>query len=131
MIRVVPDTNIIISSVFWKGNPYEVMRRGISSEFQLVISPQILDESVNKLRNKFGFPEESIQEMVNILATFSHVVEPSAKFDIVRDKNDNKIIECAVEGKANFIVTGDPDLLELKEFKGIKILTAAKFLKEL
>jgi len=131
MTRVVLDTNIIISSVFWKGKPYEVMKKGIEGEYQIVVSPEILDEVVEKLRNKFQFSEEGIQELVDIILTYSHVVEPTSKFDVVRDKKDNKIIECAFDGKADCIVTGDPDLLELKEFRGIKIVTAREFLKEL
>ena len=131
MIRVLPDTNILISSVFWRGNPYEVIRRGILGEYQLVISAEILDEVVDKLRNKFHFPEESIQELIDILMTYCHVVEVTSKFDTVRDKKDNKIVECAFDGKADYIVTGDPDLLELKEFRGIKIVKAKEFLEEL
>lgn len=127
MIRVVPDTNIIISSVFWRGNPYTLIRRGILEEYQLVTSAEILDEVADKLRNKFQFPEESIQELIDILMTYCHIIEPSSKFDIVRDKKDNKIVECAFDGKANYIVTGDPDLLVLKEFRGIKIVKAKTF----
>ena len=129
MIRIVPDTNIIISSVFWIGNPYEIVRRGILGEYQLVISAEILDEVVDKLRNKFQFPEENIQELIDILLTYCHVVDATSKFDIVRDKKDNKIIECAFDGKADYIVTGDPDLLELKEFRRIKVLNAKEFLE--
>src|SRR3989338_2994797 len=130
MIRVLPDTNILISSVFWRGNPYEVVRRGILGEYQLVLSAEILDEVVDKLRNKFHFPEESIQELVDILMTYSHIVDVTSKFDVVRDKKDNKIVECAFDGKADYIVTGDPDLLELKEFRGIKIVKAKEFRSE-
>ena len=129
MIRVLPDTNIIISSVFWRGNPYEVVRRGILGGYKLVISAEILDEVVDKLRNKFQFPEESIQELIDILMTYCHIVEVTSKFDVVRDKKDNKIIECAFDGKVDYIVTGDPDLLVLKEFKGIKIVKAKEFLE--
>ena len=128
MIRALPDTNIIISSVFWRGNPYEVIRNGILGKYQLVISAEILDEVVDKLRNKFQFPEESMQELVDILMIYCHIVDISSKFDVVRDKKDNKIIECAFDGKADYIVTGDPDLLILKEFKGIKIVKAKEFL---
>ena len=131
MIRLVLDTNIIISSVFWRGNPYEVIRRGILGEYQLVISAEILGEVIDKLRNKFQFPEESIQELIDILMTYCHVVETVNKFDVVRDKKDNKIVECAFDGKADYIVTGDSDLLELKEFRGIKIVKAKEFLKEI
>ena len=131
MIRAVLDTNIIISSIFWKGNPHEVVRRGIIGDYQWVTSAEILDEVANKLRTKFKFPEESIQELVDILLTHCHVIELGSKFDIVRDKSDNKIIECAYDGKANCIVTGDPDLLDLKEFKSIRILSAKEFLNML
>ena len=61
--------------------------------------------------------------------TYCHIIEPSSKFNAVRDKKDNKIIECAFDGKADYIVTGDPDLLILKEFRGIKIITAREFLE--
>ncbi len=129
MTRVVLDTNIIISSVFWKGKPYEVVKRGIEGGYQIVVSPEILDEVVEKLRNKFQFSEEGIQELVDIILTYSHIVEPTSKFDVVRDKKDNKIIECAFDGKADCVVTGDPDLLVLKEFRGIRIVTAREFLE--
>ena len=71
MIRVVLDTNIIISYTFLKGNPHEVVRRGISGEYQLVASAEILDEAANKLRTKFKFPEESIQELANIIRSYA------------------------------------------------------------
>ncbi len=131
MTRVVIDTNIIISSVFWRGRPYEVVRRGILEEYQLVTSNAILNEVADKLRNKFHFPEEGNQQLINILFTHSHLIAPTSKFEVVRDKNDNKILECAFDGKADFIVTGDPDLLSLKEFKGIKIITAKEFLDKI
>ncbi|MBI2580750.1 putative toxin-antitoxin system toxin component, PIN family [Candidatus Woesearchaeota archaeon] len=130
MIKAVIDTNIIISSIFWKGNPHDVVKKGISREYQLVTSAEILEEVTDKLRNKFKFPEENLNELVNIFLTHSRIVEPTSKFDIVRDKNDNKIIECAFDCNADYIVTGDPDLLDLKEFKGTKIVTAKQFLEE-
>lgn len=88
MTRVVPDTNIIISAVFWSGKPYQVVVRGLKGEYQLVTSPEIIDEVVEKLRNKFSFPEDKIGEHVNILLTLYHVINPSAKLDVVRDKSD-------------------------------------------
>jgi len=129
MTRVVPDTNIIISAIFWGGKPYKVISNGLKGEYQLVTSPEIMDEVLTKLRTKFQFPEDKIEEQANILMSLFHMIIPTTKIDIVRDKSDNKIIECAVDGKADFIVTGDPDLLSLKEYKGIQILTADEFFK--
>ena len=131
MIRVLPDTNIIISSIFWKGKPYEVIRKGILGEYQLVISVELLDEVVDKLRNKFQFPEENIQELVDILMNHCQIIEVRSKFDVVRDKNDNKLVECAFDGKVDYIITGDSDLLDLKEFKGTKIIDAKEFLEDI
>ena len=101
MIRAVLDTNIIISSVFWRGNPFEVARKGFLGQYQLITSAGILGETIDKLRNKFHFPEENIQELIDILLTYCNVVETISKFDAVRDKKDNKIIECAFDGKAD------------------------------
>ncbi len=58
------------------------------------------------------------------------VISPVTKLDVVRDKSDNKVIECALDGMADYIVTGDPDLLALKEFRNIKIVTADEFLRK-
>jgi putative PIN family toxin of toxin-antitoxin system len=128
MTRVVVDTNIIISAIFWSGKPYKVIVEGLKGEYQLVTSPEIIDEVLTKLRVKFHFPEDKIEEQANIMLSLFHVVTPVTKVDVVRDKSDNKILECAVDGKADFIVTGDPDILVLKEFEGIKIVNADKFL---
>ncbi len=130
MIRIVVDTNVIISSIFWRGNQFEVIRKGLLEKYHLVSSTEILDEVIEKLRNKFHLPEDKIQELVDILLTYCNIIEVKSKFDVVRDKTDNKIIECAFDGKADYIVTGDSDLLELVEFKGIKIFTPKKFLQE-
>ena len=107
MTRVVPDTNILISAIFWAGKPYQVICKGLNGEYQLVISPEILVEVMEKLRNKCSFPEDKIIEQMNIMLALFHVVNTSTRINVVRDKTDNKIIECAIDGQANFIVTGD------------------------
>jgi len=131
MIRVVPDTNVLISSIFWKGSPYLVIKEGLLGNCQLILSSEILDEAVEKLRNKFKFPEEKISEFTELLLSHSHLVKTKTEINVARDKDDNKIIECAIDGKADYIVTGDPDLLVLKKYKNIKIATAREFLEEL
>lgn len=78
MIRIVPDTNIIISSVFWQGKPHEVIRRGILGEYHLVLSTEILDEVVDKLKHKFQFPEDKLQELIDILLMYCEIIEPTS-----------------------------------------------------
>ena len=67
MIKAVPDTNVIISSIFWRGNPYNILKEGIFGSFSMISSSQIIDETVNKLRNKFQFPETELQILIEIL----------------------------------------------------------------
>ena len=130
MTRIVPDTNIVISAVFWSGKPYKVVSKGLEGEYQLLTSPEIIEEVLAKLRTKFKFPEDKIEEQANILMSLYELIAPTTKVDVARDKTDNKIIECAIDGKADYIVTGDPDLLSLKEHGKIKIMSADEFLKE-
>ena len=113
MTRIVPDTNIIISAIFGGGKPYKVIANGLNGKYQLVTSPEIMGELIGRLRNKFQFPEDKIEEQANIMLVLYHIIIPKTKLEVVRDKSDNKIIECAVDGRADFIITGDPDLLVL------------------
>lgn len=129
MIKAVQDTNVIISSIFWRGNPYEVIKKGVTKKFQIIISPDIIEEVIRKLKIKFDFPDYYVQIYIRLLLSFCKVITPISEFDVVRDKTDNKIIDCAFDGKADYIVTGDPDLLELKEFRRIKIVTPKEFLE--
>ncbi|MES2970907.1 MAG: putative toxin-antitoxin system toxin component, PIN family [Patescibacteria group bacterium] len=92
-----------------------------SGGFDLFVSPEILAEVQSKLESKLGYsPKRSVQFRLFIeqLAT---VVYPTSRLQVVRDKDDNKILECALEAKAHIVITMDKDLLDLKDFDGIKI----------
>lgn len=129
MTKIVPNTNVIISSIFWRGKPYQLMRKGIEGKCTLVTSMPIVDEVVSKLRSKFHLPEDKIGALVDVLLTFLTLVEPRAELNAVKaDPSDNKIIECAVGGNAEYIVSGDTHLLEMFEYKGIKIVTPSQIL---
>lgn len=130
MIRAVLDTNVLISSIFWRGPPYKVVKAGLEGKYRPVISTPILEELADKLRGKFEVPEDKIGLLVDILLVNSEVVEPSSEIDIVEDDpSDNKIIECAVDGNAGFVVTGDSDLLDLEDYEGMKIVEPSRFLE--
>ena len=129
-IRAVLDTNVIISAIFWRGAPYKVMKKALQGDFVLVISLDILEEVSERLRHKFNLPTEEIETLTNILLSYSNIVEPTTKVNVVKaDENDDKIIECAIDGEADFIVTGNQHLPELGSYKRIKITTPAEFLK--
>ncbi len=127
---VVLDTNILISSIFWRGLPYEVTLNALKKNYSLCLSTKILNELEEKLNLKFKFPEEKIKAHTGILREYGKIIEPTIKFDVVKqDPDDNMILECAVSCNADYIVSGDQHLLKLKEFRGIKIVTAKEFLE--
>ena len=126
------DTNIFISALFWRGAPYEVLRDGLDGQFTLLTSAEILRELEDRLKNKFRFPDSDTNEFLEIIAINSYIVESGARREAVKaDPTDNKIIECAVSGRAHFIISGDHHLLDLQEYDGIEIINARKFLSQL
>jgi putative PIN family toxin of toxin-antitoxin system len=133
MIRIVLDTNTIISAIGWKhSKPRRILEACLSGKYLLVESPGLLKEFAAVMeRPKFGFiPEEQKKELVTRLINYCEIVEPKKKINIIKsDPADNKVLECALEGKAQYIVSGDNHLLRLKVYMGIRIVTAAEFLE--
>ena len=130
MIKAVLDTNILISSLFWKGAPYEIVQKGIGGAFIIILSPEIIRETEDKLKNKFKFSVENTNAFLEVVALNSFIVEPMIKLRVVKtDSTDNKIIECAVAGNVDYIVSGDKHLLNIKKHEQINIITPSKFLK--
>lgn len=129
MIKVVLDVNVLISALFWKGAPHQVFRKLLKGEFLSFISPQILDELKEKFLMKFRLPPDRVKEFLEIIVFSSQIIEPKKRLKIIKqDPSDNKIIECAVEAGASFIITGDKHLLNIKEYAGIKIVSPRDFL---
>jgi putative PIN family toxin of toxin-antitoxin system len=131
MIRVVLDTNTLVSAVGWKhSKPRIILEACLSGKYLLVESPALLKEFVAVVeRPKFGFiPEEQKKELVARLINYCEIVEPKKKLNIIKsDPADNKVLECALEGKAQYIISGDNHLLRLKDFRGISIVTATDY----
>lgn len=129
MIKAVLDTNVFISALFWKGAPYQIFKKILMGRILNFTSPQILEELKERLLYKFRLPPEKMKEFLEIIIFNSKIVYPKKKLKIVKkDPSDNKIIECALEAKASFIISGDKHLLKVKEYKGIKIISPKKFL---
>jgi putative PIN family toxin of toxin-antitoxin system len=95
----------------------------------LVISPPLLDELQDKLRVKFGVLAHDAAAIRAKLETTGNLIHPTMVLDVVSDDpDDNRVLECAVAGRADYIVSGDRHLLNLKQHAGIAILTAREFL---
>lgn len=130
MIKAVLDTNILISALFWRGAPHKIFLKLLQGEFLNFISLEILEELKTKLSLKFKLPDAKVNEFLEIVVFSSKVVESKEKLLVVKkDSSDNKIIECAKEAFASFIVSGDKHLLDMKGYNGIKIISPDIFLK--
>lgn len=130
MIRVVVDTNVLISGLIWGGTPKKCLDKfRYESTYILLLSPELLDEFRSKLRYKFRVADEIVSKWVKELEEYTEKIFPSYTTKICRDPKDNMILDTAKSGKADFIITGDKDLLTLKNFKGIKILSPRSFLR--
>lgn len=128
-VKVVLDTNVFISALFWRGAPRQVFKETLQGTVLNFISPQILQELKEKLLEKFEVPLEKVKEFLEIVVFNSQIVYPKSKLNIVKkDSSDNKIIECALEAKASFVISGDKHLLEIKEYKEVKIISPKEFL---
>lgn len=128
MKRIILDSNILISAYVFGGKPEAVLNLIISEKVQGITSGVLISEFLDILRKKFGVSQAEILEIEEEIKNTFKIVFPSTTIHIVRDEDDNRVLEAAVEGECDCIITGDKDLLDLKKYKNIKILTAEKFL---
>lgn len=128
--KVVVDTNVFVSAAFLKGRSAVLMERWKEDKFVLLFSPDIFDEYFEIIAcPKFKQEEGVIRELADLLTEKGLAVEPQVVLDVVKeDPDDNKFLECAVAGEADFIVSGDRHLLRLQEYHGIKILRISQFI---
>lgn len=130
--RIVLDTNVIISAILFGGKPRKVLDLVISGFVDCTLSLAILDELRDVLqRPKFGFPPDLCLHITEELHGVCDIISPSVILNVIRsDPDDNRILECAVEARAHYIVSGDPHLLKLGVFERITILSPTDYLKE-
>lgn len=128
MCRVVLDTNVYISAYGFGGRPAEVLRAAITGEYALLTSPAVLAEVADKLYTVLGFDDAHVRAVIMQLSRIAEVVRPEARLTVVSDDPDNRILECATEGAADVIVSGDHHLLDLGAYHGIRIIRPAEML---
>jgi len=128
--KVVLDTNITISALFWEGNPrkiYDLVRQG---KLIMLLNDNMEKEFIRVLGyEKFGLSPQEIIPFLRNLRTHARHVETKSEMDVViADPTDNIFLECALDGGADFLISGDRHLLDIKVYKGIKIVRASEFL---
>ena len=128
-VTVVFDTNILYSPTGWRGNPCQCVELARTRLIQAVSCRELIEELAEKLEAKLAFSPEQTADALADYLTFLPLVKIPRLLDAVpRDTEDNAVLECAIAGQARFIITGDLDLLVLKNFRGIEIVRAADFL---
>lgn len=128
--RVVIDTNVIVPGLTFKGQPREVLDLAWKGEIEVYISPFILKELTGTLKKDFGWSNEQIKDTIQRIKAKTISIRPKIKVSVVKETDDdNRILECAIEGDVRYLISGDKKhLLPLKEYQGIKILSPAQFL---
>jgi len=131
-MKLVFDTNIFISSFFWGGNPRKLITRIIDGKDTLYVSNEILREVFSVMaRPKFNVNHRQIIHFIDSIEEISYRVTLLGIIQgVCRDSDDDKILECAVLGNVDFIISGDNDLLSLGKFQEISILTASEYIEK-
>ena len=128
-MKVVFDTNILVAAIVFPGGRGEAaLRRIIEERDQLVFSKPILDELLVMLARKFSRDAEELAHVAVFLADLAHYVNPRRRLQVVKDEPDNRILECALTGRAEAIVTGDHALLALHKYRGVNIVSLCEYL---
>ena len=131
-MNIVIDTNVIISALFFGGLPLKIIEAIFSSKVTAFASPEIVQEyfetykEIHKKYNSKG-NYTALSQILNKV----QIIIPNQDVHICRDSDDDKFISCALDAQCLYIVSGDKDLLSIKSYKGIEIVTAAEFLKRI
>lgn len=126
--RVVIDTNILISAIGFPGNQRQILVLVLAGKIESVSTNILLAELEDVVNKKFPRLKDDLIRVKRKINKKFIMVSPKKSLKIIRDEDDNRVLEAAVEGQCDYIITGDKDLLDQKKYKKIKILTAEQFL---
>lgn len=131
--RVVLDANVLVSALGWRGAPHQIVHSCFEHRYELLLSPPLLEEIERVLHYpKFRFSPSEIVDYLALLTKTAEIVRPDFQLAVIEaDPSDNRVLECALAGRAEVIVTGDDHLLSLGEFEMIRILRPQAFLNRL
>ncbi len=131
-MKIVLDTNVLISAIFFGGAPFQILEAWQESKIQICLSKEIIKEYQRvgiQLSNKY--PSVNIKPIIEMLSIWGNVVETEGiSVNICEDPDDNKFIECAIACNANIIVSGDKHLLKVSGHKNIRVLKPRGFINE-
>lgn len=125
MLRIVLDTNVLVSAVIAEGKPRDLLKLAIQRQFLLIKSREIIDEFAGVLqRPKFGMSRQQVIRAKNALTKTGKTIKVTSSRKVVKeDPDDDIFINAALDSNADYIVSGDSHLLNLATYKGIEIVT--------
>ena len=131
-MRVVFDTNVFVSALVLPGaRANEALQRVINGEDTLIVSKPKLDELLSVLARNFARDRKELARVAVFVFSLAESVEPNETLAVLSDEPDNRILECALAGAAEVIVTADRAMLALEEFQGVRISSLAESSNEL
>ena len=135
MLRAVVDTNILVSGLVSPlGSPARIIHHWLQGDFLLLVSPVLLDElrrvlEYPRISNRLGWSPAERQRFLDRLTKLALLTPGTLSLPgVTRDPKDDPVVACAVEGRADYIVSGDRDLLALRIYQGVRIVTPCEFL---
>ncbi len=130
-MKIVVDTNVIVSGIFFNGKPRELLRECFNGKYEIICTKEIFleyVETIEKLAKRYK--QRVREEIIPILLDNVTIIENVDDGKYSRDPDDDKFINCAKSSGAKYVITGDNDLLVLEKIGDIRLLTVADFLKE-
>lgn len=127
-VKVVLDTNILISALGFGGKPRKILNLMIDKKLKVVSSRILFAEFEDVVAKKFPQLANELDRIDKLLKKHVKFVKPRVSVHILQDEPDNRVLEAAIEGNCEYIITGDNDLLDLKQFKNIQIVKPEDFL---
>lgn len=128
-MRIVLDTNVLISGIFFSGPPAKILPAWKAKKIQFVISPDMYSEYsrvAEIISNKYAGVD--ISEILNLIAVHSEIIDaPRLPKTICKDPDDDKFIACAISGKVEIIVSGDKNLIDTSGYKDIRVINPREF----
>lgn len=135
-MKIVLDTNVWLSAIFWDGEANKLIEKAEDKKVQIIVSQDILSEIITVLNKESKFQKYisnlklNIEDLLRTILSISTLIETKTKLDIIKaDPKDNIILEVATDGKAEYIVSYDNHILNMIEFRKIKIIRPGELLK--
>ncbi len=133
MIKVVLDTNVVLSAVLFGGKPRQILEAAVGGTIRICISgPTIAELGAVLHRPKFGFGPQTVQAIISEMIAIAEWVEPRKHRGLVKDDpEDNMFLDCAIEANVDYLVSGDHHLLSIGKCEGVRIVNPDGFVEVL